>query len=195
MFLYLELEKHMKKNLLIQIVVLIMFLTCACDREESNAPGLPVDVPDQIMENSTITFSQEGIRSATIFAEYVAVYEKLDLKKAKKVLVDFYDKEGNHTSVLVADSGVIKERKQKFEALGNVVVISDEGTKLETQSLRWDPEGAKIVTDDFVTITKDKDVITGYGLEADQELKHFVIKKKVRGKIKELPEEDLKDSL
>ena len=185
----------MKKNLLIQTVVLIMLLTFACGRDESNAPALPVDVPDQIMENSTITFSEEGIRSATIFAEYVEVYEKLDLKKAKKVHVDFYDKDGNHTSVLVADSGVIKEGKRKFEALGNVVVISDEGIKLETQSLRWDPESAKIVTDDFVTITKDKDVITGYGLEADQELKHFVIKKRVRGEIKELPQEDLKDSL
>jgi len=195
MFLYLETEKLMKKNLPIQIVVLIMLLTCACGRDESNAPALPVDVPDQIMENSTITFSQEGIRSATIFAEYVEVYEKRDLKKAKKVHVDFYDKAGNHTSVLVADSGVIRERKRKFEALGNVVVTTDEGIKLETQSLRWDPESAKIVTDDFVTITKDRDVITGYGLEADQELKHFVIKKKVRGEIKELPQEDLKDSL
>jgi LPS export ABC transporter protein LptC len=195
MFLYLKTEKIMNKNLLIQIVVLIMLLTCACGRDESNVPAPFVDVPDQIIENSTITFSQEGIRSATIFAEYVAVYEKLDLKKAKKVLVDFYDKEGNHTSVLVADSGVIKERKQKFEALGNVVVTTDEGIKLETQSLRWDPESAKIVTDDFVTITKDKDVITGYGLEADQELKHFVIKKKVKGEIKELPEEEAMDSL
>jgi len=195
MFLYLETEKLMKKNLSIQIVVLIMLLTCACGRDESNAPALPVDVPDQIMENSTITFSEEGIRSATIFAEYVEVYEKRDLKKAKKVHVDFYDKDGTHTSVLVADSGVIRERKRKFEALGNVVVTTDEGIKLETQSLRWDPESAKIVTDDFVAITKDKDVITGYGLEADQELKHFVIKKKVRGEIKELPQEDLKDSL
>ena len=111
------------------------------------------------------------------------------------MVVDFYDKEGKLTTVLVADSGVIRERKRKFEALGNVVVTTDEGIKLETQSLRWDPESAKIVTDDFVTITKDKDVITGYGLEADQELKHFVIKRRVRGEIKELPQEDLKDSL
>ena len=185
----------MKKTLLIQIVVLILLLTCACGRDESDAPPLPVDAPDQIMENSTITFSQEGIRSATIFAEYVEVYEKSDLKKAKKVHVDLYDKEGSHTSVLVADSGLIRERKQKLEALGNVVVTTDEGVKLETESLRWDPEGAKIVTDDFVTITKDKDVITGYGLEADQELKHFKIKKNVKGQIKELPDEELKDSL
>ncbi|MGB3092854.1 MAG: LPS export ABC transporter periplasmic protein LptC, partial [Candidatus Zixiibacteriota bacterium] len=81
------------------------------------------------------------------------------------------------------------------EALGNVVVTTQQGVKLTTESLRWDPQTARIVTDDFVTITKGQDVITGYGLEADQELKHFVIKKKVKGEIKELPKEDLKDSL
>jgi hypothetical protein len=51
------------------------------------------------------------------------------------------------------------------------------------------------VTNDFVKITKKTDVITGYGLETDEELKHFVIKRNVKGKITEIPEEGLKDSL
>jgi LPS export ABC transporter protein LptC len=187
----------MKKNQTIHIIVivLILLLISACGKDESNAPSLSGNVPDQVMENSTITFSEQGIRSAVIWAKYVDVYERLDLKRAKQVRVDFYDKEGKHTSVLVADSGMIQEKKRKFEALGDVVVTTEEGIKLATQSLRWDPQITKIVTDDFVTITRGKDVITGYGLEADQELKHFVIKKQVKGKITEIPEEDIKDSL
>ena len=192
----------MKKNQIVlvgfkigQIIFLILLLISACGKEESNAPAVSGTVPDQVMENSTITFSEEGVRSAVIWAKYVEVYERLDIKKAKQVRADFYDKEGNHTSFLVADSGMIQERKRKFEALGNVVVTTDEGIKLVTQTLRWDPLIAKIVTDDFVTITRGKDVITGYGLEADQQLKHFIIKRQVKGKIEELPEEDIKDSL
>jgi LPS export ABC transporter protein LptC len=195
MFLYLQTERFMKKNRIILTAFFTLLLISACGKEESKAPAISGNVPDQVMENSTITFSEEGIRSAVIWAKYVEVYERLDLKKAKQVRVDFYDREGKHTSVLVADSGMIQERKRKFEALGNVVVTTDEGIKLVTQSLRWDPEKAKIVTDDFVTITKDQNVITGYGLEADQQLKHFIIKKQVKGKIEELPEEDIKDSL
>lgn len=194
MFVYLEAEELMKKNPVTIIAVLVILLICACSREKSETPALPVVVPDQVIENSSITFSEEGIRSATILAQYVEVYEKLDLKKAKQIQVDFYDADGNRTSVLVADSGLIQERKQKVQALGNVVVTTEEGIKLETESLRWDPQSAKIITDDFVTITKDEDVITGYGLEADQELKHFVIKKEVKGEIKELPQAD-EDSL
>jgi len=195
MFLYFGMDKPMKGNLSIKILLLLFLWILSCSKDESNAPGPPLNVPDQVIENSTITFSEEGIRSATIFAEYVEVYERLDLKKARKVKVDFYDSQGNHSSVLVADSGVIQERKQKFEALGNVVVITDDGIKLQTQSLRWDPKSAKILTDDFVTITRGEDVITGYGLEADQKLKHFVIKERVKGRIKKPPQEEFEDSL
>lgn len=185
----------MNKNLLLCLGMVIFLLISACGKEEPKAPAFPLEVPDQIMENTTITFTEEGVKSAVIYAKYVAVYEKLDLKKAKGVRVDFYDKEGNHTSVLVADSGLIREKRQNLEALGNVVVTTDDGIKLETQSLKWDPQKKKIVSDDFVKITKKEDVITGYGLETDEQLKHFVIKKSVKGKLTEIPEKGLEDSL
>jgi LPS export ABC transporter protein LptC len=185
----------MRKVIFTQIVMLLLLLGLTCSRDESSAPAPAEEAPDQIIENSTITFSEKGVRTAAIFAEYVAVYERRDLKKATKLHIDFYDKDGKHTSVLEADSGVIEERKQKIEALGNVVVTTEQGIRLRTQSLRWDPKTSKIVTDDFVTITKGKDVITGYGLEADEELKDLVIKKRVSGEIKDIPEEYLKDSL
>lgn len=185
----------MKKSLLIRVSLGILLLISACGREEPKAPQFPLDIPDQVMENTTITFTEQGVKSAVIFANHLAVYQEQDLKKARGVRVDFYDQLGNHTSVLVADSGLIQEKKQHLEAVGNVVVTTEEGIKLETQSLRWDPQKRKIVTDDFVEITKKKDVVTGYGLEADEELKHFVIKKSVKGKVTEISEEDLKDSL
>ena len=118
-------------------------------------------------------------------------YEKKDLTHARGVHVDFFDKEGKHTSIMDADSGVIKERRQEFEALGNVVVVSDGGVKLETESLRWDPQKQRVVTDDFVKITKEGDVVYGYGLEADQKLENLKIKKKVKGRIKKVPEDEL----
>jgi LPS export ABC transporter protein LptC len=185
----------MNMNRLVWTLICMILVVSACSSEESSAPRMPVNMPDQVIENSTIIFSEKGIKSAAIHAAEVAVYEKLDLKKATKLHVDFYDQEGNLTSVLVADSGLIQEKKQKFEARGNVVVTTQEGVKLTTESLRWNPETNKIVTDDFVTITKGKDVITGIGLEADEQLKHFFIKKRVQAQIKEVPAEDFQDSL
>jgi len=182
------------KNIII-IIILSSLLIFACASDKTPVPASEANIPDQVMENSTITFTEAGIKSAVIWSKYVEVYEKLDLKRAREVRADFFDKEGNHTSYLVADSGRIQEKKKKFEALGDVVVTTDEGIRLQTQSLRWDPQVNKIVTDDFVTITKDQNVITGYGLEADQQLKHLIIKKQVKGKISDVSEEGLKDSL
>ncbi|MFH1335628.1 MAG: LPS export ABC transporter periplasmic protein LptC, partial [Candidatus Zixiibacteriota bacterium] len=162
----------MKRNRIKFILIFLLLSFFACSNEETKSPAPQVNAPDQVMENSTITFSDKGINSAIIWAKYIEVFEKLDLKKARQVRIDFYDKDGVHTSVLVADSGRIQERKHKFEALGHVVVTTDDGVKLTTQSLRWDPDINRIVTDDFVTITKDKNVISGYGLEADQQLNH-----------------------
>ncbi len=149
------------------------------------------ELPDQVVEKAEIVFTEDGVRSTLIKADYIVKYERKDLTQAKGVHVDFFDREGEHTSVMDADSGIIKERRQQLEALGNVVVVSDEGIKLETESLKWDPHKQRVVTDDFVRLTKEGDIIYGYGLEADQQLKNFKIKKKVKGKIEKIPEDGL----
>jgi len=166
-----------------------IFFSCSQEKEK-NIPSSS-DVPDQIIEKTEVAFTVDGIRSTLIKANYVVKYEKRDLTLVKGVHTDFFDKEGKHTSVMDADSGIIRERRQELEALGNVVVISDKGVKLETESLKWDPQKQKIVTDDFVKLTKETDIIYGYGLEADQKLENFKIKKRVKGRIEKVPENGL----
>ncbi|MFQ5868406.1 MAG: LPS export ABC transporter periplasmic protein LptC, partial [Candidatus Zixiibacteriota bacterium] len=94
---------------------------------------------------------------------------------------------GEHSSVLTSRSGIIREKSKELWVSGEVVVISDEGVKLETETLRWDPNIDRIITDDFVKVTREKDILTGYGLEADQELKNIKIKREVKGVLREAP--------
>jgi LPS export ABC transporter protein LptC len=64
---------------------------------------------------------------------------------------------------------------------GDVVVTSEEeGTTLKTESLRWDANRKKIVTDDLVRQERTNTIITGQGLEADPDLEKVVIKKNVK---------------
>jgi LPS export ABC transporter protein LptC len=179
-----------KKGIFFFLVVSFIFSLSCTQEEEKKTPTL-TEVPDQVVEKTEVIFTVDGVRSTVIKADYIVKYEKKDLTLAKKVRVDFFDRQGKHTSVMDADSGIIRERRQELEALGNVVVISDGGVKLETQSLKWDPQKQKVVTEDFVKLTKEGDVIYGYGLEADQKLENFQIKKKVKGRIKKVPEEEL----
>ena len=169
----------------------LLLLTLSCSEERSGTAVQPEGMPDQILENSVIIFTVNGIKSTVVKAKYIEKYLAQDLTKAVGLNVDFFDREGKHTSILVADSGDIQEKKQLLEVRGEVVVTTDRGVKLETKSLRWNPNAAKIVTDDFVKITRGQDVVTGQGMESDQELKNIKIKKNVSGEIENITREEV----
>lgn len=160
-----------------------MIFFSGCQEKESQKAQLARNLPDQILSNTKMIFTQNGVKTTVIKAKTVAKWTNKDLTQAESLWVDFFDENGEHTSHLVADSGWIKEKKQMLGVWGNVSVLTDEGVKLETQTLNWNPSTNKISTEDFVKITKDKDVMTGYGLEADQTLKNIKIKTKVKGEI------------
>ena len=60
-------------------------------------------------------------------------------------------------------------------AIGNVVAVSDSGITLTTDELIWKNKNKKIVTDKFVKIKSDKEIIEGYGFESDQDLQNYTI--------------------
>jgi len=178
------------KIIITKIIIFLSVLVLSCSIEETQPPQVTSqDTPDQILENSTIVLTVSGIKSTVIKANYLIKYEKKDITLARVIQADFFDKEGKHTSILTADSGFIHEQRQDMEVLGNVLVVTDDGLKLETTSLRWDPKINKIVTDAFVKITQKNDIITGYGLETDSELKNIKVKKNVKGQLEELTTE------
>ena len=161
----------------------ILVLLGGCQREQPQKAPLSRNLPDQVLSNATMVFTQNGKKTTVIKAKTIAKWTNKDLTQAESLMVDFFNEKGEHTSQLVADSGWIKEKAQMLGVWGNVHVITDEEVKLETQTLNWDPSKKKITTEDFVKITKDKDVMTGYGLESDQELKNVKIKTEVKGEI------------
>jgi LPS export ABC transporter protein LptC len=176
---------------LILAIFAALMLTLSCSQDKTGSTVQPEGMPDQILENSVVIFTVNGIRSTVVKAKYIEKYLAQDLTKAVGLNVDFFDREGKHTTVLVADSGDIQEKKQLLSVHGEVVVTTDRGVKLETKTLRWDPNSAKIVTDDFVKITRGQDVVTGQGMESDQELKNIKIKKNVSGEIESITREEM----
>jgi LPS export ABC transporter protein LptC len=94
---------------------------------------------------------------------------------ADSVRVDFYDETAQHTSLLTARRGQVDDRTHDFAAYERVVVTSDNGTVLKTDSLFWDNAGRKIHTEAFVDITSPEEHIMGHGMISDQGLKNYKI--------------------
>jgi lipopolysaccharide export system protein LptC len=56
-----------------------------------------------------------------------------------------------------------------------VVFENDKGEMLETEKLSWIEKDAKIRTDGLVKITTANEIITGFGLEADEDFSNYTI--------------------
>ena len=126
---------------------------------------------------------------AVIFADTLISYDKEDSTIAKIVNIDFYDEDGIYRSTLTADEGLVRQKRKEFLVWGNVVVKNDT-TRLETESLRWDPHTRLITTEDFVKFRRGKDVLTGYGMRADSRLDNVEIFRDVRGEFTDIPESE-----
>ena len=162
----------------------------SCTQQEK-APGPPSKdkIPDSILEKATVVMTTSGMKQAVIYADTLYVFQKEDSISARNVKVDFYNDQGQFQSTLTAKTGLVRQKQQSFSVWGNVVVQNDT-SRLETESLRWDSRQNLITTNDFVKFQRNNDVITGYGMEADNKLQNVRILRDVKGKIKEIPKSE-----
>jgi len=164
-------------NRLIPVLV-IAALALGC--EEKIRPSVvainPTEIPSQESWNSTVTFTDSAKVKAILWAGHIASYSTQQRTLLSDSLhVDFYNEMEEHTSVLTARRGRVNDRTQDFEAHENVVVVSDSGTVLRTDSLFWDNATRKIRTDAFVDIVSPTEHIMGHGMISDQGLKNYKI--------------------
>lgn len=157
---------------------IIVLLCCGCKSQDQQTVTPPnYDGPDQEGWNSRITVTSNGRTSAIVKYSHMEKYSKRrETKFDGGIVVDFYNTEGQHTSNLVAERGLLHEENNDVEAMDNVVVVSDSGLTIRTQQLRWDNVRQKIFSNDFVTITTaQNDTLYGKGFQSDQNLKHWSI--------------------
>jgi LPS export ABC transporter protein LptC len=90
--------------------------------------------------------------------------------------VDFFNEQGGHVSRLFADSADINMQQNAMSAFGNVIVRSDSGLALVTETLRWEDKYDMVTTNDTVMFTTpENDTIFGVGFESDVDLTHWKI--------------------
>lgn len=172
-------------------VILAFFLLCnlfGCQKEKP--PRLAnddfQDAPEQIIENMEVTFTEQGRRTGVLKADSVAIYRQGKVKKGKKIQVDFYDQEGQRVSTLTAISGTYDSKAEEIEAQGDVVVVSDDGVRLETDVLRWRKKTNRIFTNAFVKIIRGNNSVSGYGLDTDPRLEDLHIQRDLQGRIEDI---------
>ena len=94
----------------------------------------------------------------------------------KDVDVDFFDDFEQHTTNLKSQIAEVDERTNFMTAIGDVIVVSDSGVTLYTDTLMWNSEEELIYTDNPIMLTTEKnDTLYGIGFESDVSMDHWKI--------------------
>ncbi len=160
-------------------VLFLLFVLASCT-ETKLKPKIDNSVsseelPDQESRNAKITFTEEGKLKAILFADVIKVISEKSEKHLEVVTINFFDENEKQSTTLTSRVGRIDDRTQDMYAIGDVVAVSDSGVTLTTEELIWKNKTKKIVTDKFVKIISDKEIIEGYGFESDQNLMNYTI--------------------
>jgi LPS export ABC transporter protein LptC len=168
----------MIKSSCVKLLAVLFFVLLISCNETKVEPKVALisseDLPDQESHDAKIIFTEEGQLKAILHADTIKVFSEKREKDLSVVHIDFYEGK-KKTSSITSKKGKIDDRTQDMYAIGNVVAVSDSGITLTTDELVWKKRKKKIVTDKFVKIKSDKEIIEGYGFESDQDMKNYTI--------------------
>ncbi|WP_462316929.1 LPS export ABC transporter periplasmic protein LptC [Marinilabilia sp.] len=67
------------------------------------------------------------------------------------------------------------ERDELWELQNNVEAVNFKNEVINTEQLFWDAREHRIYSDEFIKITTDQEILTGYGFESDESLENYTI--------------------
>lgn len=153
------------------------FLITSCSKVETAKVQI-YEGPIREAENMTMQYSEKEIVTVKINAKKVSEFQSGDRHFPDGVFIEFYGEDGAVTSTLSANSAVYYKSEHKWKGQGNVVVRNiQKQEQLNTEELFWFPNKKKINTDKFVTIRTGREVIYGTGLDANQDMSEYEIRK------------------
>ena len=166
----------MRFDLIRKLIFISVFFSISCSKNDFT-DNFEKDIHDQLSTNVEITLTKKGNVTAKIKSEVLKKNnQSLQLELFDNVNVDLFDENFQQKSLIKSQSAMVNEKENKIKAYGSVVVISDDGKILMTDSLTWDNNSDKIYTDaNLEFITSDSDTLYGTGFKSNIDLTNWNI--------------------
>ena len=157
------------------IVVVLLF---SCTNQQSSEDLISREgLPDQESWGVNIILTDQGTMRAKVQSGHLEKYNQKEfIFLNNNVIVDFFDANENHTSVLTSFEAEVDQKSNDMKAIGDVVWCSGSGIRLYSETLIWVSKDEKLRTKDEIIITTlENDTLYGVGFESDSDLKNWKI--------------------
>lgn len=132
------------------------------------------DSADQVLEGFSHFVTNDGIRRSRVEADTAFFYEPTQITVLHRIKVVFFDLKGEEGSTLTAERGTYRWQDGSMEADGNVVVISPDGRRLRTETLRYESATNTIMTDKPFTFDRGTEHLEGNSFRSDPDFRNVV---------------------
>ena len=169
-----------KKNVQVLMALIIgLILPYGCE-EDKVKETQEQQLPSIILEEFSLTETERGTKLWTLDAKIAKVYD--EIINVDTVKIRFYDEDQVEFSILRAPGGLLNTKTHNILVGDSVTVFTNDSTKLFTDSLFWQNDSQKILTNSHVRILKpDGTIIEGEGLRADPYLRKIEIIGETKG--------------
>jgi LPS export ABC transporter protein LptC len=137
------------------------------------------DSADQVLEGFSHWVTKDGIRRSEVQADTAYFYENTQVTQLRNIRVVFYDITGKESSTLTAKTGTYRWQDGSMQANGKVVVVSPDGRKLQTDTLKYDNATNTISTNTHFIMDRGTDHLEGQSFRSDPDFKNVVTNKPV----------------
>ena len=152
---------------------------------ESASPG--AKSPDAVIEKFHLISTVQGEKHWELYSTSAQLFQTQKQAYADNIYAQYF-KKNRMVSTLTADKAVINTETNETRVEGHIELITENGSKLETEKLNWDPDTDEIKTEARVHIYKGSDDITAVGMVADTQLNNVRFMKDVHTKVRDTGE-------
>jgi LPS export ABC transporter protein LptC len=157
--------------------LLLAAALAACDGSGAH-PTATLQAPDsadQLLVGFSHYLTSDGIRRSQVNADTAFFFESTQLTSLRHLKAVFYDRNGAESSTLTADSASYRWQDGSMNAGGHIVLVSPDGRRLTTSTLRFDQPTNTISTDRHFTLDRGSEHLEGDGFRADPDFRNVAV--------------------
>ena len=152
---------------LVATSALLALPACRDRGAKPSITNVAADSADQTIFGVRTLLTDEGLMRAELLADTAYAYEDGTRFELRHVKTTFFTKLGARDAVLTSREGTYRSRSTNMEARGTVVVVSEQGRRLETPILRYDQGRNEISSDSAFVLTEPNRRLEGVGFVSD----------------------------
>jgi LPS export ABC transporter protein LptC len=173
-------------------IVLAAALLASVGCNEKKLPPLGsrsalADSADQVMWGAKFNLTDKGLQRAQLNADTAFFFNDNTRIELRHVFATFFTSAGAKDATLTSEAGTYSTRTGSMIARQHVVVISEDGRRLETPELAYDQSRNEISGDSAFVLTEPDRRLEGIGFTSDPNLNNIHVLHGARGYATQVP--------